>query len=193
MIATSINHITKYLNQACKNAFDLNEDIAVISNLIEQDGSVPPNIDNKLVVSLVNIEKDGVAFKPSFKSATHTRSDAKKYPPVHLNLYVMVSSYFTGKNYIESLKFLSFAMTFFQRNSVFDHTSTPDLDPAIDKLILDIENLDMKDFSSLWSVISGKYVPSILYKMRMVTIDSDAVSNRVPTLEEISIIVRSNG
>jgi hypothetical protein len=175
------------------DSFNLNEDIAVVSNLVDQNGSAPSYIDNKLIISLVNIEKDGIQSSFSINPTTLPRTGIKKFPPIHLNLLVMISACFSGKKYSEALKFLSYAIYFFQRNPIFDHCNTPDLDTAIDKLILEIENIEFKDYSSVWSVISSKYMPSILYRIRMLTIDSDTVSARIPLLQNITVKGESIG
>ena len=94
----------------------------------------------------------------------------------------MVAGHFN--QYSEALKFVSNTISFFQRRPVFDHQNTPELDSKIDKLVLDIENLDIKDLSTLWGVLSGKYLPSILYKVRMIAFDAGDVMARVPTLRE---------
>ena len=50
MIDAAISHIAGQLNQYLKRSFDLNEDIVVVSNILEQDGSVASNVANKLVM-----------------------------------------------------------------------------------------------------------------------------------------------
>ena len=37
--------------------------------------------------------------------------------------------------------------------------------------MLDMENLNIQDASNLWGMLSGKYLPSVLYKVRMVSFD----------------------
>ncbi len=101
----------------------------------------------------------------------------------------MVAGYFNGNNYPEALKFLSNTISFFQRLPVMDHENTPGLDSRIEKLILDIENLNIKDLSTLWSAITGKYLPSVIYKVRMVAFDSGDVRLRTPLIEEIQSAV----
>ena len=179
MIYAAVSHIANQLNQFLKRSFDLNEDVVVMSNILEQDGTLAPNINNKLVVFLVNVEKETASSRPaSFGSFDRS---ASSYPPVFLNLYVMVAGNFSGGNYSEALKFLSNTVSFFQRQPVFDHQITPDLDKRINKLALDIENLNFQDLSSLWGVLSGKYQPSILYKVRMIAFDSgDILSQLTP-------------
>lgn len=177
MIYAAVFHIANQLNQFLKRSFDLSEDVVVVSNLLEQDGTLASNISNKLVVSLVNVEKDSTS--PRQGNSTGVTSSIASYPPVFLNLYVMVAGNFNCSNYPEALKFLSNAVSFFQRQPLFDHQSTPDLDKRISKLTLDIENLNIQDLSSLWGILSGKYLPSVMYKVRMVAFDSGDVRSQL--------------
>lgn len=160
--------------------FDLNEDVVALSNIVEQDGNVATNVTNKLVVFLVNIEKDSTPGNLPKRETTQSDKAVMGYPPVHLNLYLMFAAHFSGNNYSEALKFLSHTISFFQRNPVFDHQNTPDLDNRIAQLTLDIENLNIKDLSSMWTILSGKYLPSILYKVRMLTFAADDIKVQIP-------------
>ena len=182
MIHSAVTHLTRSLNQYLGRTLHLNEDIVVISNIVEQDGNVAANVDNKMAVYLVNIEQDATPGYSSKQAGGDSGRREVHHPPLHLNLFLMFSANFGGRNYPEALKFLSHTIRFFQKNSVFNHHNSPDLDPGIDKLILDIENLNIKDLSSLWSILSGKYLPSILYRVRMLTFDSSDVKTRVSTL-----------
>lgn len=184
MIHAAVSHIAGQLNQFLKRSFDLNEDVVVMSNILEQDGTLAPNINNKLVVFLVNVEKETTPARQPVPGSGPERS-ASTYPPVFLNLYVMIAGHFGASNYAEALKFLSNTVSFFQRQPVFDHQVTPELDKRIDKLALDIENLNVQDLSSLWGILSGKYLPSILYKVRMVTFDAGDIRSQLsPILQD---------
>ena len=191
MIDAAISQIANQLNQFLKRSFDLNEDIVVISNILEQDGTVASNVDNKLVMFLINVEKDTVPFRPQNNDTTGLDRSVVRCHPIYLNLYLMIAGHFNGNNYPEALKFLSNTISFFQRRPVLDHENTPDMDSRIEKLILDIENLNIKDLSTLWSAITGKYLPSIIYKVRMVAFDSDDVRLRAPVIEKIQSAVQT--
>ena len=41
---------------------------------------------------------------------------------------------------------------------------------------LEIENLDADGLSQLWGVLGSRYLPSVLYRMRTVTIDAGALT-----------------
>lgn len=184
MIYGAISHIAGQLNQYLKQVFELNEDMVVLSNLTEQDGTVSTNAVSRIVASLINIEKDAAPGRLSSTASTTGPFSTLSPPPVHTNLYLLFSCNFKGKNYAEALKLLSSTISFFQRNPLFTHQNSPALDPRINKLCLDIENLNIKDLSSLWTILSGKYLPSVLYKIRMITFDAQDINNRVPKLKE---------
>ena len=99
----------------------------------------------------------------------------------------MVAACFNGGNYPEALKLISHAVSYFQRQPYFDHQNSPDLDKRISKLALDIENLNVQDLSSLWGVLSGKYLPSVLYKVRMVSFDSGDVMNKLEPIRGATV------
>jgi hypothetical protein len=194
MINSAISHLASQLNQFLKRSFDLNEDIVVVSNILEQDGSVSANVTNKLVVFLTNIEKDTIPFRQPANGNSGSNSgngnsrSVVSSQPIYLNLYVMFAANFSGSNYPEALKFISYTIGFFQKQPVFDQRSTPDLDPRIEKLILDVENLSFPDLSNVWGLLSGKYLPSILYKVRMVSFDADDVAGQAPNVVETQIV-----
>lgn len=196
MINSAISHLAGQLNQFLKRSFELNEDVVVVSNILEQDGSISPNINNKMVVILTNIEKDTVPYRQPMNGGAPGNGEYKRAgmtrPPLYLNLYLMFVANFGGGNYSEALKFISKTIGFFQHQPVFDQTASPDLDPRIEKLILDIENLSIQDLSNLWGLLSGKYLPSILYKVRMVSFDAEDIVGQVPTIgdPQVSIVAR---
>ena len=57
MIHVGLIHIATQLNQHLMRTFDLNEDVVVVSNIFEMDGTVPTHVNNKIIVSLVNVER----------------------------------------------------------------------------------------------------------------------------------------
>jgi hypothetical protein len=184
MIYAAISHVTGQLNQFLKRTFDVHEDVVVISNVVEQDGTMAANATNRIVASLVNIEKDASSGSRAAVTGGSGLTAAATYPPIHTNLYLLFAGNYNGKNYAEALKLLSNTISFFQRNPMFTRQNSPDLDQRIARLSLDIENLNIKDLSSLWSVLSGKYLPSVLYKIRMITFDAQDITTRIPRIVE---------
>jgi hypothetical protein len=67
-------------------------------------------------------------------------------------------------------------VAFFQAHPVFDHQNSPDLDQGIDRLVLELEPLSLTDLSNLGGILGGRYVPSVLYRARMISNHSDSIS-----------------
>ena len=185
MIDAAISHISGELNQFLKRSSELDEDVVVVSNILEQDGSVASHVNNKIVVSLVNIQQDTVPFRQQNLASVGSVRSVVSTPPLYFNLY------FSGNNYHEGLKFISSTINYFQGQPVFDRSNSPGLAGNIDKLVLDIENLSMSDLSGVWGMLSGKYLPSILYKVRMVTYDSGAVIKQTASLTQPQLSLNS--
>lgn len=189
MILSAINHVSSKLNQFLMHQFELVEDIVVVSNLVDHAGAVSANVNNRVVIFLTNIERETAAnthYKTSGIGREFTQSQ-----PIHLNLYLMVCANFSGPNYNESLKFISSIIGYFQQQPVFNHQNSPDLDRGIDKIVLDIENIKNHDLSNMWGMFGAKYLPSILYKVRMITIESKAITSAVDKASAINVSVNS--
>jgi len=191
MIDTAIAQVASQLNQALKRQFMVGEDLVVTSNLHEQDGTVATQVANKVAVFLVNIERESVPGAGGGGGGNGILRSTLSPPPVHLNLMVMFAANFGGGNYPEALKFLSSIVAFFQGRPVFTHQNSPELDPRIDKLTLEIENLSVSDLSNLWGVLSGKYLPSVLYRMRMLSLDASQLTAQLPRVTQPDVRVRA--
>lgn len=172
MIDLAINHIAFELNQFLGRSSMTPEKRVVLANPVEADGKPGEHTVNKVVLFLAGIERDTM---PRGAGDGHMLA---RNAPTFLNLYLMVAANFTAASYPDSLKYLSRAIAFFQQYPVFDRSSSPALGDGIEKLILDMENLDRRELNNIWGMFGGKYMPSVLYRVRMVTIDSNGISGR---------------
>lgn len=180
MIDSAIGQVAGQLNQALRRAFGQGEDFVAVSQLREPDGTAAPAAANKLTVFLCSVERESVVGASGGPSIGLRA--ARFQEPVHLNLLVMFAANFGAGNYLEALKLLSSTVAFFQGRPTFDHHNAPDLDPRISRVSMEIENLGITDLSNLWGMLGGNYLPSVLYRMRMLSLDSSqlaAVSPRV--------------
>ena len=130
-------------------------------------------IEDKIVISLVNINQDKVLRNgPTYTRVTDDNgkpSILHHNPTVYLNLYVLFSAH--QSNYLDALKQLSTVIEFFQRKFVFTGEDNSKLeDGKIEKLIFDMYTMGFDQLNQLWGVLGGKYIPSIMYKVRVVPI-----------------------
>ncbi|MGM0460032.1 MAG: DUF4255 domain-containing protein [Bacteroidota bacterium] len=174
MIDKAMQAIRDELNTHYRNRYGLDEDKAIIANLISPEGRVADGQLNKIVISLINIEHEtSVSNKRSM--VQNGESFLKYNSPVSVNFYIVCAAHFSESNYEEAVKFISTVLLFFQGKHLFNHQNTPGLDDSIDKLTLEIVNQDLQHLSSFWSFIGTRYMPSVIFKVRAVTFDDSTV------------------
>ena len=189
MIDSVVTYIVSQLNQALKLEYGLSEDMVVMSNLSEKASLVT---SDRVVAMLVNIEKESFSPQTMSRSSPGNGQVAKNYRPVNLNLYLMLVANFQGESYSEGLSFISRTIDFFQYNPVFDSNKNRDMPPNIDKLLVDIENLNLRELHSIWTLITGEYMPSILFKVRTVSFDR-GIHGVSPVVKGIGSNVKKKG
>lgn len=168
MIDHALLQIATQLNQHLRLSFQLTEDIVVLSNLMEMDGTSAPSCQNKLVIFLAGI-KNNPSKNQESRSGMRQQAQANKNSLANVNLMMMCAANFSGNQYPEALKFLSATIQFFQENAIFDHDNSPNLDPQLDKLMLAVEDLSLSEMNTLWRAYAGHYLPSILYRVQVVS------------------------
>lgn len=179
MLQNVLPVIVEELNAFLKRRFQEREAKVILSDLVKQDGSIPSNGTNKIICSLVNLEQERVNLTFGHQNA------AKVNPPVNLNLYVLFAAYFPDTVYEESLKFLSTVIGFFQGKQVFTPQNTPGMSPNVQKIAVEIVNLSFHENSNLWATLGAKYMPSVLLKMRMVTITEEMILEELPVITTV--------
>ncbi|MCI4670766.1 MAG: DUF4255 domain-containing protein [Bacteroidia bacterium] len=134
-------------------------------------------IRNKVIISLVNIEEENTlryAQRQSFLPAQdgNTSRLINHNPTVFLNLYVLFSCPRDDDKYRESLDYLSTIVHFFQRQSVFYQNDVPELGESedIERISFELYSLSFEQMNHLWGVLGGKYMPSVMYKVRIVPV-----------------------
>ncbi|NJB86811.1 hypothetical protein GGR26_002588 [Lewinella marina] len=153
---------------------------------IEQPGA---NLDDKLIISLVNIEEER-----SLKNARSVRANgltgALEYrnPPVSLNLYLLFSAHFTN-NYDKALRVLSLVIEFFQGQTTF-RTPAPGAPGALAEgraeLTFNLYTMTFEQLNHLWGALGGKQLPSALYRVYLVQLEDGAIREGGRLIEEIT-------
>jgi hypothetical protein len=181
MIDKTLVFLLGELNSFLGTVFPASEPHAVLSGLALPDGSVPPGIENKVVVSMVNLERDTTAHSSSPQTRTEPGQSMRVNPPLNLNVYLLLSASFAG-GYAESLRFLSSSLGFLQSKPVFTPQNSAAFPRGLERLTLEMVNLNIQDLQNLWACAGAKYLPSALYKARMLTIQDAWVTERVPVI-----------
>jgi len=180
MISKTLTFLADFLNHEIRMTHGIDEDRVIASSLINPDGTVTENIENKVIISVINLEHETSVHTPGNYVNGGDNSFGKVSPPVHLNLYLLVSANYDSGSYIEALKMLSTVIAVFQSNTYFTKKKNPTMKSPLEKLTLEIFNLPINELSHIWSGIGAKYVPSLVYKVRMISIREDLITKEVP-------------
>lgn len=192
MLNKTLTFITDLLNRNLKMTFGLTEDIVVMGSLINLDGSVTNNIENKVVISVINLEHEKTVKHMGGYIADDQGKFGKVNPPIYLNLYLLISANYNSENYLEALKMLSTVIGFFQSSLIFTPETHPELDPSIKRLTFEIFNIPVQELSHIWSGIGAKYVLSIVYKVRMISIQQGEIKEEIARIDGLGIDTKKN-
>jgi hypothetical protein len=184
MIDEVLQYIVVEINQYFRVKFGLNENVVVLSGLVNIDGTPALQQDNKVVLTMLNVEQEKViATQGNYQSVGDRTS--KVNPPVFINLSLLFSGYFPGSNYAEALRFISGIISFFQSNSSFSREDASGLPDGVDKLVFDLQKFTYQDLSHIWGMLGSKHMPSVGYKLRLLMIDSKQVREQRPIVREV--------
>jgi hypothetical protein len=148
------------------------------------------SLQNKILLSIINIEEDTAA-----RQVEHFRKENNQIlfanPPIHINLSLMFAS--THTNYSSAVIALEQVMLFFQQNPFFSADSSTALaqynelhDVQIEKIIFEMVSMGLEQLHQLWSGLGGHYMPSVIYRMRMLRLDA-AIAKGGQPIKEIRI------
>lgn len=188
MINESLKFLAEEVNKYLSLKLGVNTDprliLGNVSKAFDSEGGGTNSLTNKAILSLVNVEEDRI----SKQQENYLKTDkgvSYKAPPVYLNLYILFAVNRT--EYLESLRWLAYILQYFQFQNVFTPLTHPALDGKVEKLVVDLYSLNFEQVNHLWSTLGGKYLPSVLYKVRQLTIDEDLITGEGGFIKEIEI------
>jgi hypothetical protein len=160
----------------------VNADKVRMSKLVDEAGKYA--FEEAIATFIINIEEDRI-FKA--QTAEHIYANGQHLvlePEIKLNLYVIFAANF--KTYDQSLKHISYVLTYFQSHPFFTSGTYPALNPQITKLTTELQSLSYEQLNQVWAFIGGKQLPSVIYKIRMVSLQSLAPSSIQAPIQEIN-------
>jgi hypothetical protein len=169
-----MNFLLGEMNAYLGAMFPNPEPRAVLSGLVTPDGQPLGGIGDRIVLSLTGIERETAAHLAGQSTRT------QNIPPLNLNLYIMVSSSFTA--YGTGLGFLSSAIGFLHAKPVFTPQNSAAFPKGMERLSIEMVNMNLQDQQNLWGALGGKYAPSAFYKARMVTLQDGWLTDSVPVI-----------
>lgn len=185
-----INQITKYLDT--KPADD---STLVLDNIGKHEDTNPTRLNDKIVVTLLNLEEE-VTLKNKPNTAFKNGKTIYKNKAINLNIYVLFSA--NRIRYDKSLISIANIIEFFQSKKVFTQVNTPitssgslfdDLKEF--KFIVDLYTPTFEQLNYIWGTLGGKSLPSVLYRVCILKIESDTIHDTGVPITEISGVLKS--
>lgn len=175
------------------------ESFVVRRRLVKADGT-EINQPNKVICQLINVEEERVGKAQVPISPPTGSGFPVRNPEIRLNLSVLftalspddeVSGDTLGveedAEYHVSLKLLTYVIQFFQYRHYFTTENSPALDPAIGSLVVELYPISLENQNYLWATLGAKYRPSVVYKVRLVTIFDDTFRDIATTPRIVDI------
>ena len=147
----------------------------------EQDSDNTNTIQNNIVLTLVNIEEE-TSLKNNYPIRQEETALITQKPTLYLNLYLLFAANFDV--YEEGLKHLGYVLRFFQIQHKIAFTDTFG---NTYNLLFTLHNIGFENMNNLWVVLGNRYMPSALYKVRLVFIQEAP-----PTKGDVITNVESN-
>lgn len=198
MVRTALEFIQEELDAFLVERDPANYSVGNISEvvaLVQPNGEPGFSDTNHIAIVLAGIEEEQVDSKYLRHRPTEDNGFFELQPPIILNVYVLFAAHKTF--YPTALRDISNVIGFFQENSVFDGAHYPNLnakvtDPLnkswqlVERLSMRIHNLTFEQQNNLWASIGAKQMPSVVYKMRLLTVFSTRSKQRAVPITTIN-------
>jgi hypothetical protein len=170
------------------------ENVVDLKSIIQPNGTLNLDDNFHITVMLVGLEEERREGKRPQLVQRDDKQIVKLNPPVELDLFILFAAH--KVNYETALRDLSAVISFFQSNPTFDEQRYPSLntsveDPlkkpwqVIEKLIFNLYSLSFEQQNNLWAMLGSKYIPSVVYKMKMLTVFDTKSGEKAAPITEI--------
>jgi len=143
---------------------------ANLNNVIETS----QNGDNKIIISIVNIEEEKLLQSPDNFIKTKTEVTYKN-PPVWLNFVCLFTFYTKSNEQYDGIDMLSNVVQYFQSRPRINKTTAvvpANFPPIYDDFRAEFVSLNYEQTNYLWGLFGGKYHPSVVYKFKSIPFDN---------------------
>lgn len=186
MIQESLTFIVDQVNEYLSNK--IGDTPVVLNALVDQKGDIQIANDD-VACTLVSLEEERIG-KSQIAFQVVDGVSTVKNPPLKFNLYILFAANprisTTNTNYGEGLKVISHIITCFQGKNVFDKSNSPDFPNEVEKLIMEVYSLPIEQQNYMWSALGAKYIPSILYRVRLIVMDDNRIQANMPSTNTVS-------
>lgn len=175
MIKSTLEYLKTRLESYSDSLSQLEQFKVGIGNVAmigESNSAGGTNLREGVIITVVNVEEE----KTLKNHPVYVREgdDVKKYrPTIHLNVYVLFSS--AESDYERGLVWIDKVLIFFQKYNVF----VPPVG-KVERVTMELVSLSFEQQNHMWAIMGSKYLPSVLYKLRLIVVqESDPDGGKV--------------
>lgn len=160
---------------------------------------------SSMILSIVNIEEDKTLKNQSlYKEYSGNGNSIEKYkrPTQNLILSLLFTSYNKNQDsYPDGLEKLEYIIKCLQHNNVYYYDNTNFFEQtevsenqakSMNKIILDLVSLKLDQLNQMWSYLGSKYMPSVLYSMRMIRVQNENNLPADPIIDKAKVQLWTN-
>ncbi|GAB3218609.1 DUF4255 domain-containing protein [Algoriphagus aestuariicola] len=182
MIDVLLIHIRDLLNQYFKNQYGFSENKVVVSNLLENSGTSPVELEDRMVCFMLSLDEEYALKNKATRLPAQGMGYLDKATPLYLHLQLAFCANFKSKNYLEGLNYLSQTINFFHQNRILNPGSIPGMSKRVEKITFELCTLSYDNLSHIWSAIGSKILPAAFYKVGLVIFDDTPVKGIIPAI-----------
>ncbi len=199
MIRTALDFIKRelenYIVEREQDATYTLGNVVDLKSIVLPNGNINITDTTHVTIMLIGVEEERKEGKRPVFIPANDREFFRLNPPLELDLFILFVAH--NKDYETALRDLGDVVAFFQSNPFFDEQRYPSLnssvaDPVnkpwqlIERLSFRLHNLSFEQQNNLWGMLGSKYIPSVVYKMNMLTVFETRSKERVPPVTEIN-------
>ena len=190
MIGNILSFVTEELNRyiCLQQGLSSDEEKVFLSYVVDQDGGIATTEQNVVLVTLVDLSPDSLAYTQKTQmNQSGGVTESIPYDSLHLNLMVLFSAYFKGDRAKDALNYLTLILQFFQSKSTFNKHNSPGLPESVERLEFAMEPLDFHAQNHMWGILGAKYMPSAVYKVKMISFFDKNLPEFIPAVSSVEI------
>ena len=140
-----------------------------------------------LSMLLVRIEEEATLRAPDRYARTAGDGSRQRVEPeIRMNLWVMFVARFG--EYSEGLRHLSRVVAYFQNHRVFNAENSPDLNEDLHQVTVELVTPTFSEQNEIWGSLRSAYLPSALYRVRLVVFRDQEARSLVAVQELIQSV-----
>jgi hypothetical protein len=165
VLPDTLEVVRRRVNQFLLNAEYRSDDWVVLSNALDPDGSAYAAALNKIVMSVTNISRE--------PSHGHVPGQ-----PLVVNVDLGFIANFAAAQYGDGLTALSLVIAGLHQQPLLTPQTAAGLPAELDKVSLEMINLNAADLNHLFGMMGMKYQPSVFYRLRLLPYRAESSQSR---------------